>query len=312
MAVQASEIETLLKPYMSSKATLSRVRRFAHWAARNADNLYCIPLDKYRDHLKTKFTDATVSAYLSAVRASYHALLDNLNDDTKRQQVRKLLDSAPWTYTAKQQQETAFSVGVWLTREQASILIASPGIDTLAGLRDTALLSLALCTGLRVNELCELKIADLKVVHHNRLSCYVRNGKGSKDRYIAYGEAVWCLDIVDRWIEQSEIEGGTVFRGLYKPRDKGTQKLRDGPLAVRSIQKIVSRYPIWIGSKLTTIRAHDLRRTYARRCFEDGVSLEALSELMGHASLAATLLYLGPDIQDRTAPTELYDPPPTP
>ncbi|MCG2766986.1 MAG: hypothetical protein L6435_01185 [Anaerolineae bacterium] len=51
---------------------------------------------------------------------------------------------------------------VRLTKAQASALMQAPGVDTIKGLRDTALIALMLCTGLRMGEASALDVGDLR------------------------------------------------------------------------------------------------------------------------------------------------------
>jgi site-specific recombinase XerD len=308
--VSNAEVESLLLPYTTGQATTSRIRRFARWASRNIDSLYCVNLAQYRDDLRAAgHKQSTISAYLSAIRASYAALLEATNDPNVRETIRETIYSAPCEYRAPQWRETAINAGTWLTREQASAFIALPGQETLVELRDTSILALLLCTGLRVQEASALLIQDLRQIHEDQVCCYVRNGKGSKSRYVPYGDAVWCLDIVDKWIEAAGIEAGPVFRAFYKPKSDGTRTLRPGRLSTRGFQKILERYPLTVEGRIVIVKPHDLRRTYARRCYDEGINPLALCANLGHESLGATLLYLGKFSSTQSVPTSLYIPP---
>jgi integrase/recombinase XerD len=60
------------------------------------------------------------------------------------------------------------------------------------GIRDRAILELLYSTGIRRNELCNLEIVA-KYIAQSRLTLYVKNGKGGKDRLLPLGEraALW-------------------------------------------------------------------------------------------------------------------------
>jgi len=192
--------------------------------------------------------------------------------------------------------------GLRLTREQASALIASPGLDTLIGLRDTALIALTLCTGLREAELCALEVKDLRATVNGELCCHVRLGKGRKSRGVFYGAGVWVLAIMDAWLEAAHIREGPVFRSFYKGG-----RLRPGRLTTRSVQQIVTGYKVMVDGKLTTPRPHDLRRTYARRCYDEAMDLVAIQQNLGHADLQTTLKYIGVLDAEKRRPPTLYD-----
>jgi integrase len=63
---------------------------------------------------------------------------------------------------------------------------------------------------------------------------------------------------------------------------------------VRAVENIISQYPVVTErGKQLTVHPHDLRRTYARRLYEEGLDLVSISQNLGHASTRTTLLYIG-------------------
>ncbi len=76
---------------------------------------------------------------------------------------------------------------------------------------------------------------------------------------VTYGEHERVLRIVDDWLIEAEITGGRVF-----------------PISTRTVQRILSRYPLYIDGEERRVQPHDLRRTYARRFYEAGVDLAAI------------------------------------
>ena len=133
------------------------------------------------------------------------------------------------------------------------------------------------------------------------LALHVREGKGCKERLIPYGELDWVLVIIEAWMRQAGVDGGLVFRGLYKGG-----KLRPGPLSVRAIQYILERYPVAINGDLLHVKPHDLRRTYARRLYESGVNVIAIQQNLGHANTKTTLGYIGTLDVDQRRPPAVY------
>ena len=210
----------------------------------------------------------------------------------------------------KRQDRTSDQVGIRLTKEQASALLASPGLIPIDKLRDTAILATLLCTGLREGELADLEVRDLRQKNEEgRLCVHVRRGKGDKARLVPWGGGQWALAYIDKWLQAAGIVGGPVFRGFYKPRRDGARRMRRDRLSTRAVQKIVGNYPVMIGGELAAIRAHDLRRTYARRCYDEGMPTLAISQNLGHASEQTTRLYIGLLSSEQREPPALYTPP---
>jgi site-specific recombinase XerD len=188
-----------------------------------------------------------------------------------------------------------------LTKDQAERLMNAPGVGTLQGLRDTAIISLFLCTGIREAELCALNVEDLRQELAGELSLHVRNGKGCKERLVPYGELDFCLAIVDKWLEKANIQDGAVFRSYYN----GFTKER-GRLAIRQVERIVSSYPITLNGHKANIHCHDLRRTYARRLYEAGFTVLGIQQNLGHADSKTTLGYIGALSANHRRPTAIY------
>jgi integrase len=63
-----------------------------------------------------------------------------------------------------------------LTSAQGSALMATPGVATLLGLRDSAVIALMLCTGVREAELSALDVPDLRQRLGGELALHVREG----------------------------------------------------------------------------------------------------------------------------------------
>jgi site-specific recombinase XerD len=317
-AIATATAGTSLVPPGADKHTRHRLGKFETWMDTQGRPWYAPDLVAYRDTLLADGKAATtVSAHLSTIRARYATIIaDNATRDAlhdlagKRLQelgqedtpanrkafvdelvtrIENATDPKVAPVKVKVSQDRPDSEHLRLTREQASALIATPGFDTLRCLRDTAIIALMLCTGVREGELSALKVPDLRQRLGGELALHVREGKGRKERLIPYGELDWVLAIVDVWIKAAGISEGYVFRGIYK----GDERLRSGRLSVRAIQYILADYPIVIGGEMIMVKPHDLRRTYARRLYEAGVDTVAIQQNLGHADLKTTLGYIG-------------------
>jgi site-specific recombinase XerD len=209
----------------------------------------------------------------------------------------------------RHQDRTDEQTGIRLTRDQADALLASPGLVPVDRLRDTCILALFLCTGIREAELCNLQVSDLRQTKNGELCLRVSHGKGDKARVVFYGGNAWVLAYVDKWLAAAGITSGHVFRGFYKPASDGSRKLRPDKLTTRAVQQIVGSYPAMIDGKMTTIHPHDLRRTYARTWYEQGGDLVGLQQNLGHADLKTTLGYIGLLDASKRKPNAMFTPP---
>ncbi|MEM7346709.1 MAG: tyrosine-type recombinase/integrase [Chloroflexota bacterium] len=295
---------TLIQPNANRYARY-RLSKFERWQK----NLLTPNLCNYRDYLLAEgLGTQTVTNQLSSIRAAYRTLLRNRNlfFHFAPQELKQLSDKKAWVDELIQRIENAIHPdetkvnvvkhqdvtdgrNLRLTVEQANRLMNAPGLDTLSGLRNTAIIALMLCTGIRENELCHIGVEDLRQRFGSELALHVRQGKGWKERLVPYGPMEWVLILIDAWLRSARISEGAVFRGIYKSE----RKLRPNRISVRAIQYIIGKYKLLIDGELVKVAPHDLRRTYARRLYDADVKVEAIQQNMGHVDSSTTLKYIG-------------------
>lgn len=293
---------------LSGKDSHSQLSRYAAWLEASGNIWYEVDLDAYRDELLTTLKPSSVQAHLSTIRSQYRRILrdnatrdnmfNSLPDDMSMSdkkafvdelvlRIKNALEGGKVTVTKIQDQ--ADSEQIRLTPEQANRLMRQPSTDTLKGLRDTSILALMLATGIREQELCNLEVDDLRQRYDGELALMIRDGKGSKQRMVPYGDSDDVLTVVDAWLKQAGITSGLVFRGFNR---KSKVKLT-GKMSTRSIQRLIKSYPIIIDGTSTHVKPHDLRRTYARRQYDAGLDVTALQQNLGHQNISTTLTYIG-------------------
>jgi site-specific recombinase XerD len=329
----------LLMPPSPNKDVYSRLLFFLDWL--EAKNLpwYHPTLDQYQRYLTHERTrphpqtgesqpallsPAAANAHLATIRGRYRALLssnavrqqlyDALPQDVTDPANRKALvdellirlenDIHPRhsTVTEITVQDQADAEHIRLTPSQVRALVRAPGVRTLSGLRDTALLALLACTGIREAELVALDVADLRQTLGGELALRIRQGKDSKQRLVPYGPLDWCLVYVERWLTLAKITAGAVFRGVYK----GDKHVRATRISERAVHQIMQRYPIPVDGVLTAIQPHDLRRTYARNAYLHGMDLERIRQNLGHSSVKTTQVYVGTLNAEQRRPPDMF------
>lgn len=270
----------------------------------------------------------TAGDYLSTVRSAYRHFLrsnearqwlyDLMPSDLSPERqlalmtefetrLKNALDPNNAPITIIEVQDESDTDHLWLTPPQVATLVLTPGVDTLKGLQDTAMMALMLCTGVRAAELLALDVDDLQVMFGSTLALRIKSGKGAKQRLIPYGAQDWGLTLTQQWLDRAGISSGAVFVGMRKGDNFYLTK--DGKhvrLSERSLEYTLQSYPISIDGKLRTVTPHDLRRTYARQLYLTGTDLTAIQQNMGHAGQDITLGYIGTlDVQQRE-PDDAY------
>ncbi len=327
---------TILIPPGANKDQESRLKRYVRWLNNNGKTWFDNPdINSYCQYLMTdgrergegRLAASTIEAHLSTVRSRYAELLvDNRVRDALEIAIRRaLMKSGEYQGPADVEalvnriftrlrnainpvhvkvdrvtvRDSADQKYVRLTPEQASALLYTPGLETLPGLRDTALMGLMLATGIRAAETSALLVMDLRQKLGGELSLHIRRGKGNTERLIPYGAMDWVLVLLDVWLKSACIEYGPVFRGFYK----GYKKIRTTALTTRAIQDIVAAHPVLIDGELVGLTPHDLRRTYAKMMYNADVDLVKIQQNMGHEDSKTTLGYIGTlDASDRRPP----------
>lgn len=144
--------------------------------------------------------------------------------------------------------------------------------------RDGAILELLYASGMRVAELCSLKISDIEFAQG-----YARVvGKGNKERMVPIHPL--AIKRIRSWIE----EGRRTFEKNSLPyvfiSSRGNQL---SPDAVRRIVKKAAEH-VGIPQHVTP---HSLRHSFATDMLNEGVDLRTVQELLGHSTLSTTQIY---------------------
>jgi len=166
-----------------------------------------------------------------------------------------------------------------LTENQTARLLGSFP-NTPIGFRDRTACTLLYATGLRVGELVGL---DLDDINWEGGEIRVRHAKLSKDRIVCVCESV--LELLDEWISH--------WRKKF-PRWDDSLALFIGYGSERLSRMAVSRLLATASRRagIRKVKAHTLRHTCATHLVEHGAPLTAVQELLGHASLQSTQVYL--------------------
>ncbi len=189
-----------------------------------------------------------------------------------------------------------------LTGEQARRLLDAPPAGTIKGLRDRAILAVMLCQGLTREELCGLRVGDLAVID-GRPCLRVAGNRGRMRITALHPETEQRIgDYLSR-AGHGRDPSGPLFRPVANNRGGGRL---DRALDPGSIYSNVVRYHAdrsGLTREVEGLCAHSLRATAAATALHDGARPEAVRDWLGHANLAATLLYYRAPASDRIDPT---------
>jgi integrase/recombinase XerC len=148
--------------------------------------------------------------------------------------------------------------------------------DDFSGKRDQIVMELLYGTGIRLSELIELKVHD---INRSRETIKVL-GKRNKERIIPVSRTI--IDLIFKYKEKlSVISNNNSHLIVTDSGDKAYPML---------IYRIVKKY-LDLFVTLDKKSPHVLRHTYATHLLNKGADLNAVKDLLGHSSLAATQVY---------------------
>lgn len=225
----------------------------------------------YRDKLKEEHKPTTVQSYIMAVKqffnwTSQEGIYPNI---AQRVKGAKLDNEHKKDY---------------LTTKQVGTLLQSIDRSTLKGLRDYAILSLMITSGLRTIEVVRANIEDIRTVADFTALFLQGKGHDEKTQYVKIAEPV--EDAIRAYIKA---------RGTAKPseplfislsnRDKG------GRMTTKSISRIAKTSLIEAGLDSDRLTAHSLRHTTATLNLLNGGTVEETQQLLRHTNINTTLIY---------------------
>ncbi len=240
--------------------------------------------DDFRSFLRylgrNRLSRAATSLRFSALRTFYkflmrHGLVEIL--PIKNLSLPKAEKRLP-KFLTKQQMWDLLEAPKKIFESQTERKGAGRPMSREVSLRDTAVMEMIYSCGLRVSELCGLRVEDIDA---NELLVRVR-GKGKKERLVPVGEPA-LRAIENYWVVlvSPPIGAQPVFCA-------DTKKI--APLTPLQLARRLKNYlaQARLDPKLTP---HKLRHTYATHLLDAGADLRSVQELLGHAHLITTQVY---------------------
>ena len=165
-----------------------------------------------------------------------------------------------------------------LSFQEVERLLAAPDRATDQGALHAAMLQLMYASGLRVSELCALRVADLDL----QRGLVAAHGKGGKRRLVPVGEV--ALEHATRYVSEIRPKHSRAGEKALFVSRRGARFTREG------FWKIVRRYAVTAGI-LPLPSPHRLRHSFATHLVSRGADLRAVQAMLGHADLGTTEIY---------------------
>jgi integrase/recombinase XerD len=237
------------------------------WSDKNNFDIINLSRKDLREFLidlsRENLSATSVSRLISALRGFYKFLLFD----------RHIAKNPAEDLDAPQK---GFYLPKFLNQTEIEQLLLVPDVSGEIGLRDRAILETMYAAGLRVSELCSLRLSDVEL-DAGILTC---KGKGSKTRKVPIGKSAveWLKSylILRRRKENIEIQNLFVT-SLGKP------------ISRQDVFKMVKQCGEKIGRE--DVSPHTLRHSFATHLIQNSADVRSVQQMLGHADISTTQIY---------------------
>ena len=237
------------------------------WAEKNGFDLINLSRQDLREFLidlsRENLSPTSVSRNISALKGFYKFL----------QFDRHITKNPAEDLVAPQK---GFYLPKFLNQTEIEQLLLVPDVSGEIGLRNRAILETMYAAGLRVSEVCDLKIFDVEL-DAGILTC---TGKGSKTRKVPLGKSAveWLKSYLAIRRKKENIENQVLFvTSLGRP------------LTRQDIFKMVKTCGIKIGRE--DVSPHTLRHSFATHLIQNSADVRSVQQMLGHSDISTTQIY---------------------
>lgn len=169
-----------------------------------------------------------------------------------------------------------------LSQEEIEKILNQPDSSDSLGQRDRAMLEFAYATGARVSEILRIEIRN---INFDLGFVQIFHGKGNKERLVplgSYAKKYLIKYLNESWpkIKKQKYSGEVLFLS------------RNGrPLTRMAYWNILKRY-VTQAEIEKHVSPHTLRHSFATHLLDGGADLRAVQEMLGHADISTTSIYL--------------------
>lgn len=266
LKIEKNYSEYTIKSYSADIST------FISYCKNNKIDKYKITYKEIKGYLSSmfdlKYTGTTISRHISALRTFYNFLYR-----------KKLVDKNVFLFISLPKKEK--KLPKYMTYEDINILFNQPDITSPLGQRNRLIIELLYGTGIRISELCNIKLKDISFDDRSIRIL----GKGSKERIVYYGNT--CADILELYLSEGRIillnnkHNDYLIVGAYK---------QDKKIGERTVFNVIDKL-VKSASLKKNVSPHVFRHTFATHLLNEGCDILIVKELLGHSSLDTTGIY---------------------
>ena len=231
-------------------------------------------LEKYIATLHQQYKPKTVKRKIASLKAFFHYL-----------EYKDLIDQNPFNKIRVKFREPVIlpktiplhTVEVFLSTIYKQQKTAPTLYQRRNALRDAAVIEMLFATGIRISELCSLRLTDVNL-YERTILIY---GKGSKERIIQLGNN----DVIETLMQyRTTFDEQIRACGYFFANQNGSS------LSDQSIRRMINKYTSLAAIELH-ITPHMFRHSFATSLLEADVDIRYIQEMLGHSSINITEIY---------------------
>ncbi|MDQ0919159.1 tyrosine-type recombinase/integrase [Paenibacillus sp. V4I5] len=238
----------------------------------------------YMKHIKNR-KQATVNKSIAALKTFFAYLVDEgITKDNPMTRIK--IQKVQINETVGES-----SVAKWLTKTEQERFVGYVEMENnnFKRLRNIAIINLMLYCGLRVSEVEDLKIEDIKV--NGNIIITIREGKQGK-----YA-AVTLLNKHSKHLRQWLTYRQSIGYEKYTTSSYLFISERSGKFGARGIQVMLKKYAEMANMK--DITPHRFRHSFCKNLANGGAKIEQIRKLARHESIATTAIYIDPSYSEQ-------------
>lgn len=261
--------EKTLKAYRTDLVLFSRF-----FDSQNICTLTVSDIESYVGYLNQNFKPKTAKRKIASIKAFFHHL-----------EYKDIIKTNPFNKVRLKFREPLllpktiplYTVEAFLSTIYKEHSLASTTYRQKRTLLDIAIIETLFSTGIRISELCNLKISDVNL-YNASIRIY---GKGSKERMLQLGsnDVIHLLESYKK-----SFYWGIQRSGYFFTNPNAT------PVSDQSVRRMINKYCSLAAIDLH-ITPHMFRHTFATCLLEADVDIRYIQEMLGHSSITVTEIY---------------------
>ena len=233
-------------------------------------------IERYMIFIRQKTVDNKVVQVGDSIRATKWSALNTFFSFLVK---KKYIEVNPVSKTDRPKMRTKNEVTYMTPEEVKSVFERIENESTkMFKNRDSCIIALGLCTGLRVSAIVNIDVEDIDF--HTNIIKVIEKGK--KTREIKFSDNFRNLLIV--WLKDRELyfDGDPNFGPLFISKKRQR-------ISVDSVQEMIAKYTTHLSKHITP---HNLRSSAAMNLYTSNVGVLAIADLLGHENITTTQRYI--------------------